>query len=150
MHPARRMSFDELVAGLENARVAGHVASKDCPAGRRLYIYTHRCVYENGWDDFSLLARGLILHPATKRVIATPFPKFFNAGERNGSTPALPFEVFEKVDGSLGILHYFDGSWRASTKGAFDSPQARWVESRLAGRDLSALVPGTTYLVEAV
>ena len=112
-------------------------------AGRRLYIYTNRCVYENGWDDF-------FLHPATQRVIATPFPKFFNAGERGLAIPALSFEVFEKVDGSLGILHYFDGAWRASTKGAFDSPQARWIERRLAGQDLSALVPGTTYLVEAV
>jgi RNA ligase len=150
MHPARQMPFDQLMAGLESARSAGHVVSRDCPAGRRLYIYSNRCVYENGWDDFSLLARGLILHPATKRIIATPFPKFFNAGERDGTIPALPFEVFEKVDGSLGILHHFDGAWRASTKGAFDSSQAQWIETRLAQRDLSALVPGTTYLVEAV
>jgi RNA ligase len=150
MHPARQMPFDALMAGLENAKAAGLVSSRDCPAGRRLYIYTNRCVYENGWDDFALLARGLILHPATRQVIATPFPKFFNAGERNGTIPALPFEVFEKVDGSLGILHHFDGAWRASTKGAFDSAQARWIETRLAGRDLSALIPGTTYLVEAV
>ena len=150
MHPARRLPFDELLAGLENARVAGHVGYRECPAGRRLYIYTNRCVYENGWDDFSLLARGLILHPATKRVIATPFPKFFNAGERGEPIPALPFEVFEKVDGSLGILHHFDGAWRASTKGAFDSRQARWIESQMRERDLSALVPGATYLVEAV
>ena len=150
MHPARRIPFDELIAGLEKARVAGHVGYRECPAGRRLYIYTNRCVYENGWDDFSLLARGLILHPPTKRVLATPFPKFFNAGERGVAIPALSFEVFEKVDGSLGILYYFDGAWRASTKGAFDSSQARWIESQLAERDLSALVPGSTYLVEAV
>jgi RNA ligase len=150
MHAARRLPFDELFAGLEKARAAGNVMCRECPAGRRLYIYTNRCVYENGWDDFSLLARGLILHPATKRVIATPFPKFFNVGERGLAIPAASFEVFEKVDGSLGILHYFDAAWRASTKGAFDSPQARWIEGRLAERDLSALVPGTTYLVEAV
>jgi hypothetical protein len=54
--------------------------------------------------------------PATKRIVATPFPKFFNAGEHNGTIPALPFEVFEKVDGSLGILYHFDGAWGASTK----------------------------------
>jgi RNA ligase len=150
MHPARQMPFDELLEGLEKARAAGNVLSRECPAGRRLYIYTNRCVYENGWDDFSLLARGLILHPPTKKIIATPFPKFFNAGERGAAIPALPFEVFEKVDGSLGILHHFDGAWRASTKGAFESPQARWIEGRLAEYDLTALVPGTTYLVEAV
>lgn len=150
MHPARQLPFDDLLAGLEAAKAAGHVSSKDCPAGRRIYIYTNRCVYENGWGEFSLLARGLIVHPASKRVLATPFPKFFNAGERNGTIPNLPFEVFEKVDGSLGILHHFDGAWRASTKGAFDSEQARWIEDRLAEQDLSALDPGTTYLIEAV
>ena len=80
MHPARQMDFDELLAGLENARTAGLVSSRDCPAGRRLYIYTNRCVYENGWNDFAVLARGLILHPATRQVIATP--------SRNSSTPA--------------------------------------------------------------
>jgi RNA ligase len=150
MHPARALAFDDLIAGLEAAKAAGHVSSKDCPAGRRIYIYTNRCVYENGWNDFSLIARGLIVHPATKRVLATPFPKFFNAGERNGTIPDLPFEVFEKVDGSLGILHCFDGMWRASTKGAFDSEQARWIEARLAAQDLSPLDPETTYLIEAV
>ncbi|VIO72315.1 hypothetical protein CI1B_39590 [Bradyrhizobium ivorense] len=150
MHPARQIPFEDLFDGLEQACVAGMVGQRDCPAGRRLYIYTNRCVYENGWDQFSLLARGLILHPASRRVIATPFPKFFNAGERGLPIPALPFEVFEKVDGSLGIIHHFDGAWRATTKGAFNSHQARWIEDRLAERDLSALVPGTTYLVEAV
>ena len=150
MHPARQMPFDELIAGLERARAAGNVSYRECPAGRRLYVYTNRCVYDNGWDDFSLLARGLILHPGTRRVIATPFPKFFNAGERGGLIPPLPFEVFEKVDGSLGILHHFDGIWRAATKGAFDSPQAQWIERYLAELDLSALVPGATYLVEAI
>jgi RNA ligase len=91
MHPARQMPFNELMAGLENAKTAGLVSSRDCPAGRRLYIYTNRCVYENGWNDFAVLARGLILHPATRQVIATPFPKFFNAGEawRHDSGPAV-------------------------------------------------------------
>jgi RNA ligase len=144
------MPFDELLTGLEKARIAGNVGYRECPAGRRLYVYTNRCVYDNGWDEFSLLARGLILHPATKQVIATPFPKFFNAGERGGVIPSLPFEVFEKVDGSLGILHHFGGVWRAATKGAFDSSQAQWIERRLAGLDLSALEPGATYLVEAI
>lgn len=148
-HPARTLPFDDLAVGLEAARTAGLVSRRDCPEGRSLYIYTNRCVYENGWGDFSLLARGLILDLARKQIVATPFPKFFNAGERNGIIPDLPFEVFEKVDGSLGIVHHFGGAWRASTKGAFDSPQAKWIEERLRG-DTSALVPGSTYLVEAV
>jgi RNA ligase len=61
----------------------------------------------------------------------------------------LPFEVFEKLDGSLIIIHFHGGRWRAATKGAFDSSQALWAEARLAQQNLSALQPGTTYLAEA-
>jgi RNA ligase len=150
IHPARDIPFDELLAGLEAARAAGNVVSKQCPAGRAIYVYSAHCVYENAWDRFSLMARGLILHPQERRVLATPFPKFFNAGERGAAIPDLPFEVFEKVDGSLAIIHQFAGEWRAATKGAFDSAQAAWVEARLRAQDLSALVPGATYLAEAV
>lgn len=150
-HPARSMSFDELHDGMEAARAAGLVSRREHPVtGRVLYCYTNRCVYENGWDDFSLLARGLIVSLADRTVVATPFPKFFNAGERGRPIPALPFEAFEKLDGSLAIIHWHDGQWRAATKGAFESPQAQWAEERLAAQDLTPLVPGATYLAEAI
>lgn len=145
------MPFAELWAGLQAACAAGMVlVRQDAATGRSLWCYTTRCVYESGWDAFSLLARGLVLHEATSRVVATPFPKFFNLGERGLAIPALPFEAFEKLDGSLIIIHFHSGQWRAVTKSAFDSPQAIWAGARLAGQDLSVLIPGATYLAEAV
>ncbi len=150
-HPARAIPFDDLLAGLTAARNAGLVSRKFDPAtGRSLYCYTSRCVYEDGWETFSLMSRGLILHEESKQVVATPFPKFFNAGERGAPIPDLPFEAFEKLDGSLVIIHHHDSRWCAATKGAFDSPQAIWAEARLAAQDVSDLVVGTTYLVEAI
>jgi RNA ligase len=150
-HPARTMPFAELWAGLQAARAAGMVlVRQDADTGRSLWCYTTRCVYESGWDAFSLLARGLVLHEGAQQVVATPFPKFFNLGERGQVIPELPFEVFEKLDGSLVIIHFHSGRWRAATKGTFDSPQAIWAESRLTQQDLSALQPGKTYLAEAV
>jgi RNA ligase len=150
IHPARRIPFDDLVAGLEAAKSAGMVLSRDWHDGRRLYIYSNKCVYDDGWDEFSLLARGLVLHPRDRRIVATPFPKFFNVGERGFAFPDMPFETFEKVDGSLAIIHHFDGSWRAVTKGAFDSPQAQWAEARLRATDTTHLDRATTYLAEVV
>lgn len=102
------------------------------------------------WDAFTLLARGLVLHERTRQVVATPFPKFFNLGERGQVIPELHFEVFEKLDGSLIIIHFHESQWRVATKGAFDSSQALWAEARLAQQDLLALQPGTTYLAEAI
>jgi len=150
IHPARTISFDKLFNGLEAACDARIVHRKNASDGRVLYCYTKQCVYEKSWNEYSLLARGLILHPETKQVIATPFPKFFNVGEMGKAIPNLPFEIFEKVDGSLIIIHYFNGSWYAATKGLFDSRQAKWAEERLNNQDISSLIPGYTYLAEAI
>ena len=150
-HPARTMPFHVLYVGLEAAVTAGNVTRKDDPdTGRALYVYSDRCVYENAWDEFSLLARGLVLHPATEAVVATPFAKFFNAGERGRAIPNGSFDTLEKMDGSLVIIHHFDGDWRCATKGSFASSQTEWVEAWLDRNDTSSLVPGTTYLCEAV
>jgi RNA ligase len=149
VHPARQLDFDDLLAGLRQAQSNRLVHEHAGPDGLRLYVYTSRCVYETAWDVFTTTARGLILDPAARRVVATPFPKFFNVGEAGQAIPDLPFETFEKLDGSLIIIFHHAGQWRAATKGAFDSDQARWAQARLDSADLSGLIPGTTYLAEA-
>lgn len=151
MHPARTIPYADLVAGLEAARGRGLVSRKTCPdTGLHIYCYTQRCVYDDAWDAFSLVARGLVLDPVAQAVVATPFPKFFNLGERRGVAPDLPFEAFDKLDGSLIIVFHYAGRWRTATKGAFVSRQAAWAQARLDARDTSALMPGTTYLFEAI
>ena len=63
--------------------------------------------------------------------------------------PALPFETFEKLDGSLIIVFCHNGKWRCATKGSFTSSQAGWADERLT-RFENLLVPGMTYLFEAI
>ena len=151
VHPVRRMSFVALMDGLGRARQAGLVHRRvDAVTGLHLFVYTPRCVYQDGWDDITILARGLIVDAETGCIVATPFPKFFNLGERGIGIPNLPFEAFEKLDGSLIIAFHHAGRWRAATKGAFDSEQATWAQARLDAVDPSALIPGTTYLFEAI
>jgi RNA ligase len=151
IHPARKIPFGDLMAGLERARALGFVHRRADPtAVLQLFIYTPRCVYEDGWDQFTVLARGLVVDQTAEKIVATPFPKFFNVGERRGEAPDLPFEAFEKLDGSLIIVFHHAGNWRAATKGAFNSEQAVWAQARLDDADLSPLTPGTTYLFEAV
>ena len=151
IHRARRIPFADLMSGLERARRRGFVYQRVDPAtGLLLFVYTPRCVYEDGWDEFTLLARGLIVDEDAAQVVATPFPKFFNFGERHGEVPDLPFEAFEKVDGSLIIVFHHGGRWRAATKGAFESEQALWAQKVLDAADLSVLIPGSTYLFEAI
>ncbi|WP_020476283.1 T4 RnlA family RNA ligase [Zavarzinella formosa] len=149
-HPARTMPFDQLWDGLQKAVADKRVKENVGQDGLRLYCYSESTVYERAWDDVTMLARGVILDPVAKRVVATPFPKFFNVGERLDSVPDLHFETFEKLDGSLIILFHHNGEWRCATKGSLGSDQAKWAMKWIVGHDLSVLDRDTTYLAEAI
>lgn len=150
IHPARKFDFKSLSEGLADAKQKGLVSEHPGPDGLRLYCYTRQTTYDRLWEEFSLMSRGLILDFVAEHVVATPFPKFFNVGEGTQAIPDLPFETFEKVDGSLIILFHHSGEWRAATKGSFKSEQAQWAQSLISRHDLTALTPGTTYLAEAI
>jgi RNA ligase len=150
LHPARTMPFRELVDALRSAREARLVTEQSSPDGLRIYCYTQSCVFDAQWSDATLIARGLVLDVERETVAATPFPKFFNAHERGETIPDLPFETFEKVDGSLIIIFWHAGEWKTTTKGTFGTTQAQWAAKRLKDCDLSALQRGTTYLAEAI
>lgn len=149
-HFARTLPYDQLLAGLEQAIANNMVTRRYGPGGLTLYKYTNSCVFDRGWNDFSMVSRGLILDAEAQRVVATPFPKFFNLGEVDDTMPDEPFEVYEKLDGSLIILFHHGDRWCAVTRGSFESPQGQWAQDIVDRTDLSALVPGTTYLAEAV
>ena len=73
-----------------------------------IYNYSQTAQYERVWNEVTLQCRGLILDGKGK-IIARPFPKFFNLGEtENQIIPPLPFEIYEKMDGSLGISYWVD------------------------------------------
>jgi len=110
--------------------------------------YSKTTQYERLWDEVTLSCRGLVVNGAGT-IVARPFKKFFNKEEHEarvdaeglftdgegvepylksdsiGSIPNdLPFEVFEKMDGSLGILFFYDGEWIFASRGSFTSEQA--------------------------
>lgn len=158
IHPARLMDFDALWGGLQTEIDKGNVRKVfGGGGGLELYCYTEQCTYDKAWNEFSLMARGLILDGTTNTVIATPFTKFFNIGEYQvQNIPALTFTTHEKLDGSLIIVFYHNGQWKCATKGSFNSSQAVWAKDWLQrpGKDGSNredwLVPGNTYLFEAI
>ncbi len=145
-HPARAVDYDTLFRELE-ARVAAGAVARGRDGDLCLYIYSSRCVYERLWDEWSVLARGLVLDTAARRLLATPFPKFFNYGEGGYALPDEPFEAFEKMDGSLGIAFHDGQAWRVVTKGSFQSTQAKWATARLPTAHLQI---GDTYLFELI
>ena len=149
IHPARRMSFDHLWSGLQRLKESGYV-NEVIDGDLSSFCYTQKCTYEKAWDLTTLAARGLILDRTAQRVIATPFPKFFNLSEHGeNNIPAIPFQTFEKLDGSLIIMYHHNGKWRFNTKGSFKSEQAKWAKEDMHNI-LTPFKPGITYLFEVI
>jgi RNA ligase len=87
-----------------------------------IWNYTEKVQYENLWDEVTLMCRGLVTDN-TGDIVATPFQKFFNI-EEGKFEPTEKFEVYEKMDGSLGIVFWYQGQWVVATRGSFTSDQA--------------------------
>ena len=115
-----------------------------------IYNYSRTCQYENKWDEITKACRGLILDQEGN-VIAKGFDKFFNMEEHNPEEiPNEPFEVFEKLDGSLGILFWYQGKWMLATKGSFVSEQAIKGREILMKYNFEPIPKGYTTLVEII
>lgn len=120
-----------------------------------LFNYTDLCTYEKAWDEVTLNARGTVYEIATGKVVARSYEKFFNFGELTTEKQIeilkeQNFEVFEKQDGSLGILFYYDGEWRVSTRGSFTSDQAIKGKGILNKYKVDLLDKRFSYLVEII
>lgn len=115
-----------------------------------IYNYSRNTQYEKRWDDITKMCRGLILDNEGN-VVAKAFDKFFNMEEHtNDEIPNEPFEVFEKMDGSLGILFNYNKEWILATKGSFTSDQAVKGMEILKKYRYNRLLEGYTYLFEII
>lgn len=118
-----------------------------------IYNYSAKAQYDRIWNETTLQCRGLILNQHGD-VIARPFRKFFNLGEmENQIIPAESFEVYEKLDGSLGILYWHNGKPYIATRGSFTSMQSAKANEILLSKYahlIKDLDPSKTYLFEII
>lgn len=118
-----------------------------------IYNYTPKVQYEKLWNEITLQTRGLILD-AEMNVVAKPFSKFFNLEEHKiDEIPQLPFDVFEKMDGSLGILYWINEKPFIATRGSFESEQSRKATEILHQRYEDTFIrldKNSTYLFEII
>ena len=113
-----------------------------------IWNYTETVQYEGKWDEVTLQTRGLVTD-GNGKVVAQPFKKFFNMEE--GKHTATPdFDVYDKMDGSLGILFNYEGEWVMATRGSFTSDQAVKGFEMLQKYDYQKLHKGYTYLFEII
>ncbi len=120
-----------------------------------IWNYTQLCQHECEWDSVTIACRGLVTD-STGKVWARPFQKFFNLGEHEALGPSIPdepFDVFEKIDGSLIIIFMYKGKWVVASRGSFVSGQADTVRCMLHANYYAALRgldPSYTYMFEVI
>ncbi len=130
----------------------GWVAKNDHPTlPLSIYNYTRKTQYEKLWDNITKSCRGLVLDNQGN-VIAKSFDKFFNMEEHKPEEiPNEDFEVYEKLDGSLGILFWYQGKWIMCSKGSFTSSQSIKGRQILDEKyDVHPIPKGYTTLVEII
>lgn len=114
----------------------GYVRKQVHPQYENLWIfnYSEATQFERMWNEVTNLCRGLIVDatdPTDPIVVARPFSKFHNLNTTympETMEENLPNEaplVTTKLDGSMGIVYFYDGQWWVATRGSFDSDQAR-------------------------
>lgn len=86
-----------------------------------IWNYSQTTQYEGKWDEVTMMCRGLVTDD-TGNIVARPFKKFFNM-EEGKHTSTSEFDVYEKMDGSLIIIFWYDGGWVVASRGSFTSEQ---------------------------
>lgn len=130
IHPAKTISFDALLKGL-NEYVAKSYINRQDQDGLSLFNYSPNCQFERVWNIFTTSSRGLVLDIPNKKIIALGLPKFMNVGEPGNmlhELPLEPFTIWQKIDGSCVMVYYYKGSWKCCTRGSFNSEQAKWAQ----------------------
>lgn len=121
---------DNELAILEADIEAGYISKKKHPEfDLWIYNYTNQTQYDWHWDGVTNKCRGVILD-ACGCLVAKGFDKFFtldqliNMGNEGDIPTDEPFKIYDKVDGSLGILYFWDDVPYIATRGSFESDMA--------------------------
>lgn len=140
-----------MIAELERYHSDGLLMKQTHPTlDLTIWNYSPKVQYERLWDDITMQCRGLVTN-SLGQIVARPFRKFFNYEELTpDQIPNENFDVYEKMDGSLGILFNYQGEWVLATRGSFTSPQSIKGRELLEKYDYNRLHPDYTYLFEII
>lgn len=147
--------MEETIKNIEQLIADGYISKRKHPTEELwIYNYTPKTQFDHKWTPETQMCRGLIMDQNNK-IVARPFPKFFNFGEYKGVIPfSGGMEATEKVDGSLGILYWVGSEPFIATRGSFESDQAlkgsQMIQDIYADRGGLVFDPTKTYLFEII
>lgn len=88
-----------------------------------IYNYSVKTTFNGYWNDLTIMCRGLCIDIEIQEIVGRPIPKFWNY-EENKHTPTNSYNIYEKMDGSLGIAFWYKDQWIFTSRGSFISEQA--------------------------
>ena len=134
---------------LEQYRTEGWIKKQKHPRFD-LYVwnYTEKTQFARKWDQITSVCRGLITD-GTGKIVGRSFDKFHNYEEQE-LKQATGVRIFNKADGSLGILFNYSGEWIFASRGSFESPQAIKGRSMIPESLLEVLDPTVSYIFEII
>lgn len=131
-----------------------------------LVLFKYTQGVSDGFNPIVKEARGIILDKSNNwNVVCHPFHRFFNIDQPEAAQLGKNLKVYEKVDGALIKLYYYNNAWQCATNGTIDAHDTyidgKWncfklVEKALATYGLSweqytsTLNEETTYMFELV
>jgi RNA ligase len=137
---------------LEQLKADGLISARRHPS-HPLTVYNYSAKAQHSpltdWSEPLRDCRGLILDDSGE-VIGRPFRKFWNYEQVLDQIPSEPFQVWEKLDGSLGIVCSYAGERIVATRGSFESDQAIWLRDWLNAKHHDFTPSGETYLLEII
>jgi RNA ligase len=111
---------------IQNNYSKGYISIRKHPFVE-LYIlnYTPLASRKAVWNEITLTSRGLIIDKKGN-IISYPFRKFFELEQLPSHLipKTSPLQIYEKLDGALGIMYWHKGKPYISTRGSFSSYQA--------------------------
>jgi hypothetical protein len=99
------------------------ISSKQHKKYPNLYLFKYDQIRSNMRDPLVQECRGIILDRDDDwKIVAYPYNKFFNYGEAGAAEiDWRTAKVYEKLDGSLCTLYYYDDKWHVATSGTPDA-----------------------------
>jgi len=145
-----KIDWDVLNQYVDNSLI---IANKHPEYNIWILNYSPKVQSKKFWDDYTLACRGLVIDEFGN-ILARPFQKFKNFEEHDPSEIDLSeeFDVFEKMDGSLIIVFYYEPhmEWIVASRGSFISEQAIMANKMINATIYDRLNTRLTYLFEII
>ena len=141
--------LDEDFQSIQEEVKAGYIRKSAYPDYPELniYNYTDKCTFDEHWNKWTKMCRGLVVNDNTQEVIIWCIPKFFNQGEPYAAkVDFMNSDITLKEDGyMIQFTYHEDYGLVVTSRGSFDSKYSQFVYNFLKDKITTTSQSGVRY-----